>query len=89
MITSMYMASVTTCGEKENIDSKRHNYRRVQNTDASDLTQNIFFHWRGVVDDGTWLAKCNKKSYETQVRFTYNVIIRWSSQKAYKLVAPV
>ena len=42
------------------------------------------FYWRGVVD-GTWLAKCSKKSYETQVRYTYKITARWSSQRAFKI----
>ncbi len=35
------------------------------------------YYWRRVVGDSTWLAKCSKKSYESQVRYTYKIITRW------------
>ena len=41
-------------------------------------SQNLLFYWCGVVDDGTWLAKCSKKFHKTQVKYTYKIITRCS-----------
>ncbi len=50
------------------------------------MSQRLFvcFYWHKLVDDGTWLAKCSIKAYETQVRYTYKIITRWSSQRVSK-----